>query len=171
MSIPHEKINAALWVFQLSILSTVIMIMSVPYNAIIIAYERMGVFAYISILEAILKLVIVYVLLVFNKIDTLKLYAVLMCCIQIIIRFIYTIYCKKNFPEIKYKLSFNRKLFNEMINFASWNLIGNIAVIAYTQGLNILLNIFFSPVINAARGIAVQVQNTIRSFVKIFKQH
>lgn len=169
MSIPHEKINAALWVFQLSILSTVIMIMSVPYNAIIIAYERMGVFAYISILEAILKLVIVYVLLVFNKIDTLKLYAVLMCCIQIIIRFIYTIYCKKNFPEIKYKLSFNRKLFNEMINFASWNLIGNIAVIAYTQGLNILLNIFFSPVINAARGIAVQVQNTIRSFCQNFQ--
>lgn len=163
MTIPEARFSAAMWTYQMVILSTVVMVMSVPYNAAIIAHEKMGAFAYISVMEVILKLAIVYVLLVFDF-DKLKLYAVLMLAVQILIQIIYTAYCNRHFEETKYHRVWNGKLFREMTGFAGWNLFGNIAAVAFTQGLNVLLNLFFTPAVNAARGIAVQVQNALRGF-------
>lgn len=164
MIIPHDRLNAAMWVFQCSILSTMVMVVSVPYNALIIAYEKMSAFAYISILEVTLKLLIVY-LLVIGDIDKLKLYAVLTLGIQLLIRFTYNYYCKKHFSHIKIKLKqFEPGLLKEMLSFASWNLWGGCAGVMYSQGINLLLNVFFGPTVNAARAVAVQVENAILQF-------
>lgn len=168
MTIPVERFNAAFWVYQCSILSTMVMFISVPYNATIIAHEKMSAFAYISILEVVLKLLIVYLLLI-GDIDKLILYAVLMLTVQVIIRFIYNIYCKRHFEETKYSFLFDRPLFKEMLSFSGWNLWGNMAAVAFTQGLNILLNMFFGPVVNAARGVAVQVQQAVTQFSMNFQ--
>ena len=168
MTIPVERFNAAFWVYQCSILSTMVMFISVPYNATIIAHEKMSAFAYISILEVVLKLLIVYLLLI-RDIDKLILYAVLMLTVQVIIRFIYNIYCKRHFEETKYSFLFDRPLFKEMLSFSGWNLWGNMAAVAFTQGLNILLNMFFGPVVNAARGVAVQVQQAVTQFSMNFQ--
>ena len=163
MTIPEMRMDAALWVYQFSVLSFVVMIMSVPYNATIIAHEKMSAFAYISVLEVVLKLLVVYLLLI-GDFDKLKLYAALIFLVQLSIRFIYSLYCNRHFQETKYKRIWDLRLFKEMLGFAGWNMWGSCAAIAFTQGVNILLNMFFGPVVNAARGIAVQVQNAITQF-------
>lgn len=168
MVIPITRMEAAHFVFQFSVLSTIIMVMSVPYNAAIIAHEKMSAFAYISVLEAILKLSIVYILVIFDT-DKLKLYAVLLFCIQILIIFIYSYYCIKHFRECHYKFLYDKELFKEMTSFAGWSLFGNLAAVAFTQGVNILLNIFFGPVVNTARAIAVQVQHAVQGFISNFQ--
>lgn len=168
MTIPLERLDAAVWVYQFAVLSAIILIMSAPYNAAIIAHEKMGAFAYISILEVILKLIVVYILVAF-KYDKLKLYAILMFNIQFLMRLIYGIYCKRNFQETTYHWHWNKKKVKEMVTFASWSLFGDIAYVTYTQGINILLNIFFTPVVNAARGISVQVQSAIKGFCLNFQ--
>ena len=168
LSIPPERFSAALWVYHASVLASVVMVMSIPYNAAIIAHERMGAFAYISVLEVTLKLLIVYMLVV-TDIDKLKLYAVLMLLVQLLIRLIYGRYSGRNFAETHYRRMWDGALFREMTGFAGWNLFGNIAAVAFTQGLNVLLNMFFGPTVNAARGIAVQVQNAIKGFCVNFQ--
>lgn len=168
MQIPVERMNAAFWVLQCSIVSTVVMIVSVPYNACIIAHEKMSAFAYISVLEAILKLIIVYLLLVF-PFDKLIVYALLTLIVQLLIRFCYSIYCHRHFQETKYKHVWNKPLFKEMTSFAVWSLWGNLSGVLYTQGLNMILNVFFGPVVNAARAIAVQVQAAVQQFVGNFQ--
>ncbi len=168
MNIPIDRMDAAFWVFQCSVLSTAILILTVPYTATIIAYEKMQTFAYISILEVILKLLIVYVLMSVSF-DKLKIYAFLMLAVQLVVSFIYHIYCKKRFDTISYNISINRALFKNMTSFALWNLIGNISAIAFTQGINVLLNVFFGPALNAARGIAVQVQTSVNGFCYNFQ--
>lgn len=168
MQIPVDRIDAAFWVLQCSILSTVVMIVSVPYNADIIAHEKMSAFAYISILEAILKLAIVYILLI-GSFDKLILYAILLLAVQILIRFCYSIYCNKHFKETTYKHVWDKSLFKEMTGFAGWSMFGNLSAVLFGQGLNMLLNVFFGPVVNAARAIAVQVQNAIQQFVNNFQ--
>lgn len=168
MTIPIERMDAALWAYQGAIASTIVLIMSVPYNATIIAHEKMSAFAYISVLEVVLKLIIVYLLLI-GDFDKLKLYAVLMFTVQLIIRFIYGNYCKRHFPETKILFCKDWTLFKNMLAFAGWNLWGNCAYIAFTQGVNILLNMFFGPAVNAARGIAVQVQSAVNQFSSNFQ--
>ena len=168
LTIPPDRFEAALWVYQASILASVVMVMSIPYNAAIIAHERMGAFAYISVLEVVLKLLIVY-LLVVGDVDKLKLYAVLMLLVQVLIRVIYGRYSGRHFLETHYRLMWDAPLFKEMTGFAGWSLFGNIAAVAFTQGLNVLLNMFFGPAVNAARGIAVQVQNAIKGFCTNFQ--
>lgn len=163
MTIPEGRMDAAIWVYQASVISTMVSIVSVPYNAEIIAHEKMSAFAYISILEVVLKLLIVY-LLVITPLDKLKLYALLILAIQILIRYIYGHYCTSHFQESRFRYVSDKKLFKEMVSFAGWSLFGNLAGILSTQGVNIVLNIFFGPVINAARGVAVQVQSAITSF-------
>lgn len=163
LNIPIDRYDAAMWVLQCSIFSSVVMIMSVPYNAAIIAHERMGAFAYISILEVLLKLIVVFALLLFC-VDKLKLYATLMLCTQILIRIVYSMYCKRNFPETSYKRIVDKTVFREMSSFAGWDLYGNLCVIGKTQGLNFLLNIFFGTALNAAAGIANQVTGVIMQF-------
>lgn len=168
MQIPADRMDAAFWVLQCSIVSTVVMIISVPYNADIIAHEKMSAFAYISILETVLKLAVVYILVVFSY-DKLILYSILILAVQILIRFCYSHYCNKHFPESKYRHVWDRSLFKEMTEFAGWSMFGNLSAVLFGQGLNMLLNVFFGPVVNAARAVAVQVQNAIQQFVGNFQ--
>lgn len=168
MQIPDGRMDAAFWVLQCSIVSTVVMIVSVPYNADIIAHEKMSAFAYISILEAVLKLAVVYVLLVFSY-DKLILYAFLILAVQLLIRFCYSHYCNRHFSESKYRHVWDKQLFKEMTGFAGWSMFGNLSAVLCGQGLNMLLNVFFGPVVNAARAVAVQVQSAIQQFVGNFQ--
>ncbi len=168
LQIPEARMTAAIWVYQFSIFSFMLSIVSVPYNATIIAHERMKAFAYISIVDAILKLLIVYLLVVIPY-DKLIIYAILFFCIQIFDRVVYGVYCYKHFEETKTKLAFNKKLFKEIFSFAVWTMNGNLAVIGYTQGINVLLNMFFGPIVNAARGVAVQVQTVVQNFCNNFQ--
>lgn len=168
MVIPDGRMNAAMWVYQCSIIACVINIISIPYNADIVAHEKMSAFAYISIIEVSLKLVIVYLLLLLPW-DKLTVYAILLLIVQLLIRFVYTYYCHNHFEETKYINRLNKPLFEEMIGFAGWSFWGSLAVVLYTQGLNIMLNIFFGPIVNAARNIAVQVQSAVQQFVGNFQ--
>lgn len=168
MTIPEARMDAAHWTFHLSVLSTIVLMMSVPYNASIIAHEKMSAFAYISVLEVVLKLAVVYLLVIFD-VDKLKLYAILIFSIQLLIRLIYGRYCSRHFAECHYILVYDKYLFKEMTSFAGWSLFGNLAGVAYTQGVNILLNIFFGPVVNAARAVAIQVQAAVQGFVVNFQ--
>lgn len=168
MQIPPERMDAAYWVFQFSILSMIISFLNVPYTAVIIAYERMSAFAYISIFEVLLKLGIAF-LLVVAPFDKLKLFAVLMFLSPLIIRIIYGIYCHRHFAAVKLRRMFDKVLFKEMSVFAGWSLWGQLASICSTQGINIILNVFFGPVVNAARGVAVQVQAAVGQFSMNFQ--
>lgn len=166
--IPEARMTAAMWVYQCSILSCAVSIMSTPYNAVIVAHEKMSAFAYISILDVSLKLLVVYLLVVL-PFDKLIILAILNLLVQLFIRYIYTIYCHRHFPESYFQFWFNKTLFKEMFGFAGWSFWGNLAAILYTQGLNMMLNIFFGPIVNAARGIAVQVQSAVQQFVGGFQ--
>ena len=166
--IPENRFIAAFWVYQLSIASCFISIVSLPYNAMIIAHEKMSAFAFISIMDVSLKLLIVYLLMV-SPWDKLILYAILLFLVGVLDRIIYGIYCSRHFLESRFKLVFDKKLLMEMNNIAGWSLFGNIAGIGYTQGLNVLLNMFFGPAVNAARGIAVTVQGVVSGFVSNFQ--
>ena len=168
MIIPDGRMNAAFWVLQCSLLSTVIMVISIPYNALIISHEKMSAFACISILEVTLKLLLVYTLLVLSC-DKLICYAIFLLCIQVLIRFVYSSYSRRHFEESKYQSIWDKQLFKDMSSFAGWSMFGCLAGAGQTQGLNILLNIFFGPAVNAARGIAVQVQNAINGFARNFQ--
>lgn len=168
MQIPAERMTAAFWVLQCSIASTVIMVISVPYNADIIAHERMSAFAFISILEAVLRLAAVFMLTVYSY-DKLILYAFLILAVQLLIRFCYGHYCGRHFSETKYRHVWDKRLFKEMTGFAGWSMFGNLASVLFSQGLNMLLNVFFGPVVNAARAVAVQVQTAIQQFVANFQ--
>ena len=166
--IPESRMTAAMWVYQCSILSCAVSIMSTPYNAVIVAHEKMSAFAYISILDVSLKLLVVYLLVVL-PFDKLIILAILNLLVQLFIRYIYTLYCHRHFPESYFQFRFNKTLFKEMFGFAGWSFWGNLAAILYTQGLNMMLNIFFGPIVNAARGIAVQVQSAVQQFVGGFQ--
>lgn len=168
MIIPEGRMDAAFWVFQFSALSTVVTVMSIPFNADIIAHEKMSAFAYISIVEVCLKLLIVFLLDVGN-IDKLVLYGFLLLLVQCGIFLTYMGYCLRHFKESRFRFVYEKKLFSEVFSFAGWNLWGYLASILYTQGLNILLNVFFGPVANAARGLANQVDGAIRLFASNFQ--
>lgn len=163
MVVPDARMTAAMWVYQLSIVTMVIQVMSAPYNSIIVSHERMGVFAVISIMEVTLKLAIVYVLLIYSG-DKLILYAILVAAVLLFIRLVYTRYCKKHFPESVLVKGVDKSLLVEMGKFAGWNIWGNLAATLFGTGLNLLLNVFFGPTVNAARGIAVQVETAIAQF-------
>lgn len=164
LNIPANREFAAFWVYQFSIITAMGSFISMPYNAAIIAHEKMSAFAYLTIGDALLKLLAVFMLTI-SPYDRLIMYAGMILCIQLFDFIIYIIYCNKKFPETHLtKLTINNTLFKEIFYYAGWTMNGSLAVFGYTQGLNILLNIFFNPAINAARGIAVQVQNIINNF-------
>lgn len=167
MNIPHERLYAANWVLHCSILAFAVDLISIPYNASIIAHERMSTFAYISIVEAVLKLLIVYMLLI-SPFDKLITYSVLLLCVAIIIRVIYGMYCGRHFEECRYEMKLDKDLFKEMSSFAGWNFFGSTAYMLNTQGVNMLINVFFGVAVNAARGIAVQVEGAVNQFVNNF---
>lgn len=168
MNIPQERMDAARWVYQFSIFSFVVSVIQVPYNAIIIAREQMNIYAYMSIIEVCLKLLVVFMLMWIGY-DKLKLYAIFIFSVTVVIALFYRIYCKCKFSECKYHFVFDKNTFYSLTSYAGWNLSANIALIARTQGVNILLNIFYGPTLNAARGIAVQVNTAIISFVTNFQ--
>ena len=163
MVIPVDRFSAAMWVYQLSILTMCVQVMSVPYNSDIVAHEQMGVFAAISVIEVVLKLAVVY-MLVIGDFDKLILYAVLIASIQLLIRFFYTKYCNKHYVESRLIQSFDKQLAKEMGKFMGWNIWGSLAATLFGTGLNLLLNVFFGPVVNAARAVAVQVEVAIAYF-------
>lgn len=167
MNIPVERLNAANWVFQCAILTFVLNLLSVPYNAAIIAHEKMSAFAYISVVEVTLKLIIVYMLTI-SPFDRLKTYAVLLLLVGAIIRFIYGYYCKRHFEECTYHFILDKPVLKEMTGFAGWNFLGNGAYMLNTQGVNILMNLYFGVAVNAARGIATQVDAALKQFVNNF---
>lgn len=166
--IPEARMTAAFWVYQSAVLSSIITIISSPYNGLIIAHEKMTAFAVISIFDSIAKLSVAFVLFI-TTFDRLIVYAILIVFIHIVVRCIYTIYCSKNFEESNFKLVLDKDISKKVLSFAGWTLTGNVAVMGVTQGLNILLNIFFGAAVNAARGIAVQVQGATRMFVNGFQ--
>lgn len=167
MVIPAERMDAANWVLQFSIVTFVINLISVPYNATIIAHEKMSAFAYISILEVVCKLVIVYLLKI-SPIDRLVFYAILMCAVSVIIRLVYGYYCNRHFAECKFSFRFDKDLLKRMFSFAGWNFIGASSAVLRDQGGNIIINLFGGPAVNAARGIAMQVNQTIVGFSNNF---
>lgn len=169
LKIPPNRFESAVWVYHFSILMLMVNMLLVPFMALIVSHERMGVFAYISIIEVLLKLAVVFVLQ-WIAIDKLKLYAALLLLTSTITFVIYFIYCKRHFRETKYIRSWDAKLFKTLAGFAGWNLWGSMASVVMMQGVNVLLNIFFGPVVNAARGIAFQVRSAITSFVTNFQK-
>lgn len=167
MSIPAYRMDAAFWVYQISILTCFFSLTQVPYNATIIAYENMKIYAYIGIVEVIFKLLIVYAITI-SPIDKLIFYASLLCLLQVSIMMFYRLYCNKNFSSCSIKIYKDKLLFKEMFSYAGADMIGSISVLAQGQGLNILLNIFYGPIVNAARGIAYQIQGAITQFSNNF---
>lgn len=167
MNIPEGRMIAANWVFQFSLIAFVLNIISVPYNAAIIAHEKMSAYAWISILDISLKCFIVY-LLAWSSFDRLIYYAILYATEALFIRILYGAYCQHAFVECKYHFIFDKKLFKSMLSFAGWNFMGSSAGILNTQGVNLLINIFFGVTVNAARGIAVQVNSAVNQFVNSF---
>ena len=167
MVIPEGRLEAANWVYQFSILSFVVSLISVPYNASIISHEKMGTFAYMSIFEASGKLAVAYGIS-HAPIDRLVFYGGMILGISLVMRLIYGWYCKKNFEECSYHLEFDIDLLRKMFSFAGWNFFGAGSWQLMTQGVNMLLNVYFGVAVNAARGVAVQVDNAVMQFVNNF---
>ena len=161
--VPEGRLHAAEWLYQLTILTTMVNIMNVPYNAAIIAHERMNAFAYISIMDVMLKLAIV-IGLQWVTFDRLITYATLMFAVLLLDRFLYIMYCRKRLSELKFKFYFNKALFKEIFGFAGWNMFGSFCYFFYSQGLNLIINLFCGTAVNAARGIANQVENVVKQF-------
>lgn len=165
--IPVDRVDSAFWVMQCSILTLMVSVTQVPYNASIFGHERMNAYAYISILEVLLKLGIV-ILLQYYFTDKLLAYGIMLMCVQISIAMIYRLYCLHQFKNCNYRFYWSNQLFKQIFSFSSWSLIGNFAFTMNGQGMNFLINIFFGPIYNAARGIAVAVEAAISSFVTNF---
>lgn len=167
MVIPVDRIYAANWVLQFSIMVFAVGLIGLPCNAILIAHEKMSVFAYIGILEAIGKLVIAYLIMV-APIDNLIFYSMLLFILALIVNTTYGVYCYRNFMECRFRIIWDVDLLKKMFGFAGWNFIGASSAVLRDHGGNIVINLFFGPSVNAARGIAVQVQNAVSSFVNNF---
>ena len=167
MVIPFGRLIAANWVYHFSILTFAINLISIPYNAAIIAHEKMSAFAYISILEVIGKLLVAFTIAI-SPIDKLIYYGCLLMLIAIIIRMVYSYYCKKHFTECTYQFILDKSLLKQMFGFAGWNFIGASSAVLRDQGGNIVMNLFCGPAVNAARGIAMQVNHAIYGFVANF---
>lgn len=168
MNFPPDRFEAVNWVFQFSLLVFILSVINVPYNGALIAYEKMSAFAYFSILDVVLKLAICYIINI-TPFDRLIVYAVLMALIQIILLLANFIYCRNHFLECRFTGKYDRKFGKEVTSFVSWNLIGSLAGIGKEQGVNVVLNIFFGPTVNAARGIAYQVLGKLNGFVTNFQ--
>jgi len=167
MNIPPDRYDAANFVLHCSIIAFVIGLISVPYNATIISHEKMNVFAYIGILEAVLKLAIAYLIYI-STVDKLKLYAALIVLVALLVCIIYGLYCNRHFEEAKYRMILDKSLFKEMSSYAGWSLFGNTAFMLNTQGVNMLINVFFGVKMNAARAVAVQIEGAVTQFVNNF---
>lgn len=168
MVIPADRMDAAIFAYHFSIVGAFFTITQVPYSSSIIAHERMSIYAYISIVEAILKLGIVY-LLVISDVDKLKLYALLLCLVQVGIVLFYELYCTKKFSEVSIHLSIDRTIFKEIASFSGWSLFATASIALNNQGVLVLLNLFFVPAVVTARSISIQVNSIVNQFVANFQ--
>lgn len=167
LNVPEGRLSAAHWVLQSSIISFAVGLLSVPYNSTIIAHERMDAYAYISILSTFLNLGVALVI-DYIIIDKLIFYALAILGINVIMQFIYAFYCRTHFPETRWRLVKDKVLLKEMTSFAGWNFLGASSGVLMGQGVNMLMNVFFGVAVNAARGIAGQVDNAINMLVNNF---
>ena len=167
LNIPENRIDAAFWVYQFSVVSFIVNLLTVPYSSTIIAHERMGIYAYISIGDAILKLLLVFALNYINY-DKLWLYGFMMLLATLFIWLCNWIYCRIQFEECRLRLMWDSSLFNKLLSFSGWNALGAVATSIDNQGVNILINMFFNPTLNGARAIAYQVRVAVNSFAANF---
>ena len=168
IQIPDGRENAANYVYQFSVISLCVSVITIPYNADVISHERMSYYAIVTILEAILKLAFAYALFFFGF-DKLILYGGLMMVVNIVDFLLYYAYCRKLFFETKYKFFFDRQLFLKIFSFSGWTIVGQLSVVGANQGTSILINMFHSIVANAAIGISQQVNNAIASLTANFQ--
>lgn len=166
--IPDNRFEASLVVYHLSIITAFLGLTQVPYGACIIAHEKMSIYAYVSIVDAVLKLLIVY-LLGIGEIDKLKLYALLLCSIQVGEIVFYRVYCVKRFEESKFRFLIDKPILKEIASFSGWSLFACCSIALNSQGILMLLNMFFSPAVVAARSISLQVNNAANQFVTNFQ--
>ena len=168
LNIPADRLDIAIIVFQFSLFSTFLSIVQVPYNASIMANEKMDIFAYVSIAEVLLRLLMV-IMLSFIDVDKLMLYSILIFSVILTTTSYLKYYCIRNFKECSFAFVRDKVLYKELLSYSGWSLFGNIAAVSMSQGINILLNVFFSPAVNAARAISYQVSGAIQSFASNFQ--
>ena len=166
--IPDDRLNAALIAYHISILTSIISIAMVPYNSLIMAHERMGIYAYISIFESVAKLVVVYLLSIANY-DKLVVYAILIAIVQIVISLFYIAYCSRNFLESKLGVIFDKDTFKSLLDFSGWNILANVAETLKLQGYLVLINLFFQPFVVTAQAIGNQVAGALMQFINNFR--
>lgn len=167
MVLPSDRLTAANWCFQFSVFNFCMNLITVPYNASIVAHERMKAFAYVSIYQGLATLGVSF-LVYYDPFDKLVFYALMLMLIQFSVRYAYQYYCRKHFEECKYKRVFDKPLLKNMLSYSVWHLIGNGATVLKNHGVNIVLNLFCGPAVNAARGLANQVDNAVNQFVGNF---
>lgn len=166
--VPESKREVAYIVFHIVVLTSCLSLLNVPFNSVIISYERMNVFAYMSIIDVVIKLTIAYIIYI---VPSYKLvwYAILMLITTMLMVIFYYLYVRINFKNLRFQLVKDSKLFKSLLGFSGWSIIGNLAYVGYTQGLNMLINMFFGPIVNASRAISLQIEQTVRTFVGNFQ--
>ena len=165
--IPDDRIYAAKIIFHVSVLTLFITIFTLPFNSLIIAHEEMKTFAFVSIIEAILKLAIVYCLVIVDT-DKLILYSILILCVQVSVSFVYIFICFKRYQECDRHITFDNKITKQIVPFMSWNLIGGVSSMLFSHGLTIMINIFFGPIANTSKAISDKLNHTVNNFVSNF---
>lgn len=168
MTVPPERLMIAFWVFQLTLLNTVLALINIPNNAEIVAHEDMGTWAFVSIIEAVLRCVCV-ISLFYISWDKLLMYAFFLFAIQFLIRTLCIAWCKRKYSEVKYHFIWDKPLLKSMLSVTGWTGLNNLAVTGFIQGVNLLLNVFFGPVLNAAYTVAMQAYSGIRQFCSSFQ--
>ncbi len=167
LNINPERMIAANWVYQCSIITLLVTIINIPYRSCIVAHEHMHIYAYFSIIEVVLKLLIVFLLFVIPA-DKLIVYSILYLIVSVVIPLCYTIYCKKKFEECTFSIGFDKPMLKEMFSYAKWVMVGNLGFSFKDQFSNVMLNMFLGTLINAARGITMQVNGIVSSFANNF---
>lgn len=165
MVLPEDRMGVATIIFHFSVLSLVFVILQVPFTAAVMAHEKMNFYAVVGILDALLKLSVVLIAKIIIY-DNLLAYGILFSLIPLVNLLLYLLYCRINFSEVRFEFKFCKKLFKAMIGFSGWNTFGSFSNVMRDQGINLILNSFFGPSINAARGIAIQINTGVNGFVQ-----
>lgn len=165
--IPEDRMMAAFWVYQFSIITTMVNFTQVPYSATLISHENMSVYAYVGLYEAFMKLAIAFVIM-YSPIDRLIFYGFLLMTNTVTIQLFYRYFTKRRYEECRFRLVKDKSLYKTLIGYSGWDLFGNLACVCQNQGVSIVLNMFFGPLVNAARAIAVQIQTAVKMFTRNF---
>lgn len=165
---PEDRAVAVMWVYQLSLISACIGITQIPYSALIIAYEKMGIYAYFTVSDVLIRLLSIYLLWI-TPFDKLIFYSIFGTAVGLLMMAVYYVYCRRQFREVRFKFGIHKEKIKHLANFAGWSTFGELAWAGTNQGVTIILNIFFGPAVNAARGIAFQIQGAVMRFVSTFQ--